>query len=346
MMKLLLSNIPPVRPSNEEFRKCFERFLEKSDHLNIASGYISTDALTEIKRIIEFNKRPSLDLVIGMHHFDGFTRTQYESALYLNEFLTDKGLGGVFIVTTFRFHGKLYTFSKESGVFGGIVGSSNLTNILDNHHVFETDILIEENSFVEQVNEFITDLRCKASVPFSEYAKPERFNEPNKLLEDHERVGRCTNEEKAKVLSSLTNTSFDIPIKTESRSNLNVYFGKGRKNKRGFVKPRHWYEVELIVPKKITSEKDYPKAGTVFTVITDDGWKFDCKISGDYSKNFRSEDDLKILGKWMKGRLENGGALSPGQMVTADVLSRYGRNNFKLTKTSIQNVWYLNFGAE
>ncbi len=84
---------------------------------------------------------------------------------------------------------------------------------------------------------------------------------------------------------------------------LMLFFGKGREAKNGLVKPRHWYEVELIVPKNITEQNGYPKAKTddaIFDVITDDGWSFKCKVSGDYSKNFRSEGDLKILGKWLK----------------------------------------------
>ncbi len=44
-------------------------------------------------------------------------------------------------------------------------------------------------------------------------------------------------------------------------------------------------------PKNVTSQEGYPQSKTedaVFTVITDDGWSFKCKVSGDYSKNFRS----------------------------------------------------------
>ena len=42
-------------------------------------------------------------------------------------------------------------------------------------------------------------------------------------------------------------------------------------------------------------------------VFTDDGWKFRCKTSGDHAKNFRSEDNLEILGTWIKGRMEGFG---------------------------------------
>ena len=128
-----------------------------------------------------------------------------------------------------------------------------------------------------------------------------------------------------------------------------AFFGKGRESRNGIVKPRHWYEVELIVPKSVAGQPGYPRSKTPeaeFDVITDDGWKFKCKVSGDYSKNFRSEGDLTILGKWLKGRLENDGVLKVGFPVTAQTLRNYGRSSFSLIKTSLPNIWYLDFGVK
>jgi hypothetical protein len=69
-------------------------------------------------------------------------------------------------------------------------------------------------------------------------------------------------------------------------------------------------------------------------VYTDDGWKFDCKIQGDYGKNFRSAGDLKTLGRWIKGRLERAECLKVGQPVTEEVLQKYGRKTISLKETS------------
>ena len=155
------------------------------------------------------------------------------------------------------------------------------------------------------------------------------------------------------IVSSTTGIEFDIPIKPYEdapKSNVNAYFGKGRVNQRGFVQPRHWYEVEIIVPKSITDNVNYPKAGypeteSIITVYTDDCWKFDCKISGTNSKNFRSCDDLKILGKWIKGRLENSGILEVGKPLTQDMLTAYGRNSIKMRGTKDPKIWYLDFSS-
>ena len=127
---------------------------------------------------------------------------------------------------------------------------------------------------------------------------------------------------------------------------MNCYFGKGRETKStGFIKPRAWYEVEIIVPKKLSSNPNYPNKDKI-TVYTDDGWKFDCLASGDNSKGFRSVGSLQILGKWIKGRLENDGVLKVGEYVTDDVIKKYGRNNIELIATDDPKIWWLDFGVK
>lgn len=174
----------------------------------------------------------------------------------------------------------------------------------------------------------------------------------NDLLKDQLDVARLQPVEQAGIKNKLSGLVFQIPMKGDvsQRSGLNTSFGQGRGNVQGFYIPRSWYEVEIIVPKEITSLPGYPQAdphgeGGSFEVITDDGWKFKCKVSGDYSKNLRSESDLKILGKWLKGRLENAGVLRPGERVTDETLANYGRDNVTLTKLNNGNVWYMDFGV-
>lgn len=130
-------------------------------------------------------------------------------------------------------------------------------------------------------------------------------------------------------------------VDKEQQSNLNIFFGKGRENKStGKFIPRDWYEVELIVDSKTISDPIYPKGN--FLAHTDDGLTFDCQTQGANYKNFRSKNDLKILGRWIKGKLEQSGALKQFEPVTSETLQKYGRDYIRLYKLSDYD-YYLEF---
>lgn len=352
-MPFLFSNYPPCRTDHRKFIDTFYDLLSEADEMNIAVGYITADSLSELQNIVEMNNVNKLNLTIGMHYFDLFTAVEYNTALRLNNFLQKNNIGGVNLITSFRFHGKMYSYSKNNKPIAGILGSNNLSSIVEsNNRVYEASILLRDSQNALDMYKFIEHLN-KTSAQNIANLKIETFKQANPLLEHYEGVEKISDETVNNIKSNITKTTFEIPIKGEDegagKSNLNVCFGEGRKDKRGLVKPRHWYEVELIVPKILTSEAGYPQSGTegaCFDVITDDGWKFKCKVSGDYSKNFRSDNDLKILGRWLKGRLENAGVLEVGKTVTSETLQKYGRNTFTLTKTNIDNLWFLDFGVK
>ena len=350
-MELLLSNYPPMKTKYRTFSEMFYGMVPQSTEIDIAVGYVTSDSLIEIKKIVELNTLKALHLTIGMHYLEHFTKVEYNAAMSLNHFLKENKCGEVRLVTPFKYHGKLYTYSNEQGVFGGIIGSNNLSSIVEGGaRVYESAVFLDDKRIVNQMQEFIAGL-VKTSTENIEDLYIDKFREINPLLEGHEYVKKVAPEGVASIMSQCTDISFEIPIKpyeVSPQSNLNVFFGKGRESKNGLVKPRHWYEVEVIVPKRITEQHGYPKAKTpeaIFEVVTDDGWSFKCKVSGDSSKNFRSEGDLKILGKWLKGRLENAGALKVGDPVTEDTLRLYGRDTFTLTKTERYGIWYLDFGV-
>ena len=353
-MEFLFSNLPPVRTKCPSFYDKFYSLIPEANRLDIAVGYVTADSLAELKQAVAYNSNIEiLNLIIGMHYWDKFTKLEYNAAIRLNDFLQTENRGEVRLVKPFRFHGKLYSYSNANGAFAGIIGSNNLSSIVGSRtRIYEASAFTNERKNAEQMRGFIEKLSADATENIADCSITE-FQERNTLLEDHENVKKLPPEELARVLASLTSTEFMIPLvkkgKVPQKSNLNVFFGEGRLVRaKGVIQPRHWYEAELIVPNRITAQTGYPQKDTpsaVFSVVTDDGWEFSCKVSGDYSKNFRSEDDLKILGKWIKGRLENHGALEVGQPVTPDTFTQYGRDNFTLTKTTKPNLWYLDFGV-
>lgn len=353
-MSLIYSNYPPLKTESETYHNAFTELLEKSDRLKLASGYVSADALIDLKSIVEANGGPHIELSIGMHYFEGLTRQQKEAVEDLDDTLRSMNLGGVYFVVTFPFHGKIASFRSDGTSIGGLIGSSNLTNIVENktNRQYEVDYRLPESD-CDELENFITTLRERATKPFSELDIKVIVSK-NNLLDDQYGVKKANPQT---IESIRTSPEFDyefhIPLKTDgaTRSNLNTFNGKGRENKQGFVMPRSWYEVELIVPKYVTTQPGYPQSdkegdGGVIDVITDDGWSFSCKVSGDFSKNLRSEKDLKILGKWLKGRLEHAGALKTGELCTDSTLVKYGRSDFTLAKLRGQNLWYLDFGVK
>ncbi len=342
-MELLLSNKHPANfPGIKSSNEIFVDYLRDSDSITMATGYISSDSLIELSKIVEINHKPKIELMIGMHYFEGFTRSQYEAASSLNQILTSKSLGGIFLSNTRKFHGKMYYFDGQLISPAIIIGSSNLDSCISKNPMnYEADVLITESEDVKKYNAYLKSLIGNLSVPFDSVVI-DSFIEKNTLLENQYGVEKVDPVLLTEIKTNLTGVEFKLPIKTEPKSNLNAFFGKGRVNKKGFVTPRPWYEVELIVSNSITQKSDFPYCKE-FDVITDDGWKFKCKTSGDFSKNLRSNDDLKILGKWLKGRLESANCLKVGEPVTDQVLDNYGRSYINLAKTNVVNLWFLSF---
>lgn len=54
-MELLLSNYPPMKTYYKSFSDAFYGLLSKSLRLDIAVGYVSSDALIELQKAIELN---------------------------------------------------------------------------------------------------------------------------------------------------------------------------------------------------------------------------------------------------------------------------------------------------
>ena len=55
---------------------------------------------------------------------------------------------------------------------------------------------------------------------------------------------------------------------------------------------------------------------------------------------------MTILGKWIKGRLENEGVLTVGDVITDETLRAYGRNTITMTKIKDSDDWFLDFGVK
>ena len=358
-MKFLASNFPPLATTHKSYVEQWTSLFTENDSLNIAVGYASNDSLLYLRKLIELNSPKNLNVCLGMARFEGLFNSQFAAATELGRYLQETGTGNVYISTQFPFHGKVQTFSLAKNITAGLIGSSNLSNIVPpvgmNRGNYEMDILVEDKTAVKELDGFISNLLANAAAPLDSITNLKLRNDPNRLMQSSFEVMPVEESVQTSILESEINQRFEIPIKTAPQSNLNAFFGEGRKNAQGFVKPRHWYEVEIIVGQEVQrSAENYP-ANKEFIVYTDDGYKFALKTSGDYGKNLRSRDDLTVLGRWLKGRMENAGALVSGTPVTETVLRSYGRDTMTLTRTTKSEidevsgeeleVWTMNFGV-
>lgn len=349
-MELIYSSVIPVQyPDVSNFQKTFERQLVASGEIKIATGYVSEDSLMELKSVFAHYKKSATpkvcDLIIGMHGREGFTRPQYEAACSLGQFLSDNRIGCVRVCTAFKFHGKVYSFLRNQLPHASIVGSSNISNILGLGAQWEVDTLITETQKITDLIGLHEDIARKATKPILEYTDV-KFIDRQDLLEGCSNVEKVNHQELDRARHAVTGLAFDIPLKAEARSNLNAHFGKGREAPTGLIRSRPWYEVEVIVPLAITTLPGYPPIGETFTVYTDDGWSFKCKVNGQNSKNLRSEGDLQILGRWIKGRMEDARVLKVGELVTTEMLQHYGTDHLKLSATNDPRLWLLDFSPK
>jgi hypothetical protein len=358
-MKLLASNFEPLNTRLSTYVETWTKLFDQSDSLNIAVGYASNDSVLYLKSLIEWNQPKRLNLCVGMANFDGMYQSQFYALQELNTLLLEHALGGVYLANQFPFHGKIQTFSKANQYLSGLVGSSNLSNIIPPKGIYrgnyEIDLVLNEQSVVGEIDSVINDLIQSGAIPL-EASAPRLKIKPdvNPLMEGRFEVATVNNESLERVKSQLTTDRFEIPLKGTPKSNMNVFFGKGRDNNRGFVAPRPWYEVEIIPGREaMRSAPNYPDHEE-FIVYTDDHYKFVLYTGGDNNKNLRSRDDLTTVGRWLKGRLEMNGALESGKIVDDEVFRKYGRNTMTLTRANkteldevsgkMLQVWFADFG--
>lgn len=370
-MRLLYSNILPLRVEKDQhlFIEYFNEAVAHSDRLDIAVGYASKASLMELQRIIEDSHITDVCLIIGMYYIEGMPEGTYHAAMALDAVWKEAGIGEVRLVKAFKYHGKLYTFYKDGHPIAGIVGSHNLGAIkleASNLRQYEISAITEIPEETEELSQIIYKLKqpnCSANI--HDIPDVPLVREVNRALVDQEFVTKITPDEVAAYQRKMTDISFEIPLKvpmnkTDQKmrgSNINVCYANGRK--------RVWWEIEMVVGKEIRDLPGYPEHQKPFMAVTDDGWKFQVWTCGQNNKNLYSKDDLKIMGRWIKGRLVAAGLVEPVNqvetdrafdgLITEEILEKYGRKSITLTKTTLKtvtengtelDVWMLSFLPE
>lgn len=126
-----------------------------------------------------------------------------------------------------------------------------------------------------------------------------------------------------------------------TKSNLNVCYAAPRSRSSS----RNWYETQLCVSKKVTSQPGYPQKKAPFYAVTDDGYGFLAHTVSADNKQFAAVGDELILGQWLKDRLVKEGLVVPCAdtvadterkgMITKEMLDAYGCNAVAFQKTDL-----------
>ncbi len=353
-MELLLSKKPILRNiGSRSIEDFYNSCVESADCLNIATGYITNDSIVELDKILRYRQFDfGINLLIGMHAIDGFTELQYKSVSRLNDLLRSKEAGHVYLSTYALYHGKMYSFMKGNDCVGSFIGSSNLGSFVGtSNDNIEADLIFPDNEGIFLNNKILEVINC-IGTEFSIFPTPTEFLKPeSEIFKEYEDVYKVSPGVLENAKNGVYGPVVRIPLKAELKSNLNTFNGKG-KNKH-YKSQRDYYEVELILNTDLPNRNEIPwednkgkaKEDRVIhpiSVITEDGYEFECNRQGDYGKNFRSTKNLRILGRWIKGHMENAGVLTPGDLITDDMLTEFGHHHISLQRT-VNNSWYMRF---
>ena len=376
-MKLICSDMLPVGLENEQqsIIDCIHEQFEKADQVELAVGYISKASLIELNDMVERYSIQKICLNIGMYFIEGMPESSYRTALDINAEWNRKGIGEIRLVKSFKYHGKMYCFYKDDGIFSAIIGSANLGVIkleASNRRQFETAVFIDSATECSQAARLIHRLKqpiCSENI--SEITGMTLIHEENTSLNNIENVEKIPMSEVSLYQEYLTEISFVLPLKVPkyaerhlddgkhfTKSNLNVCYAAPRSAR----KSRDWYETQLTVSKDITRAEGYPEKNKPFFVATDDGYWFKVHTTSDGNKQFSAVGNELIMGRWIKGRLVAAGLVSPVNdtggdtdrigMITQEMLEAYGCNQLVLTKTAKKaldengnelDVWLFSF---
>lgn len=378
-MKLLYTNILPLSISEgqETIIDCFDEQIVKSDHVEIAVGYISRVALEELDNLVYKHEISKICLTIGMYFIEGMPEGSYNAALEINKKWKDDGIGEIRMVKSFKYHGKLYCFFKDKESISAIIGSANLGVIkLDAHNrrQYEISSITHDTAECQEISEFVEKLKLpNCSDNIADIAGIPLIREINKSLSGIDEITKIPQTSVQLYEQHKTGISFVLPIKVPSyderhmddgkhftKSNINVSYAAPRSKR----KPRDWYETQMTVSKKITRSTGYPKKKNAFFVVTDDGYWFKAHTTSDGNKQFSAVGDELMLGRWIKGRLAAAGLVAPvndtqkdtdrNGMITKEMLQSYGCDSLVLSKTdqkaldedgSELDIWVLSFEA-
>ena len=329
----------------EEIGKNFIKEIKIANHLEIASGYFSSELLNKhTEALLNVAKRGSCKLLFGMIFHEKATSKQKQCLIELDQKLKAINPQSGIFITTKPYHGKVFKFinSSESKYY---IGSSNFSKSGFKSNV-EFNLQIHETEGKKYIDEFLDFLffeqnaNRRIAYPLDQVTLTLKTEKNKKEASEKTLNDFKVSDEKIPHGKPISNIRVKLRPDEQPASSLNLYFDKGRKTiRKGRVhyEPRPWYEIEITTKKKEQEQNGYPKGD--FTAFATDGKKSyqlemtTCSGKKESPKAIQSKK-RRILGEFIKGKLERKGSLKEFERVTSETLDHYGRDYIELRQMS------------
>lgn len=317
--------------------------------LNAVTGYVGNETVRQLISNVEQNPSLGVALVVGMAAKEGLSERTYKSLGELSNLLrSNRGHSGYDESNVYFYfsgpkgererglHAKAYRVTGP-GIDELIVGSSNFSRSgLSHRGNVEASLWAESARTRSDFDSFFNDLLTDG-YSFVPYEKVQDFPIKGRSVKKARNQAGLVRVVAPRDFKAFPFVDVDLSknIDSKTRSNLNVCFGRGRWSRTtGVVRPRDYFEAEIIVPNEVNSLPEYPVGD--FLAVTSDGFQFEARTQGSYNKNLRSKEDLGLLGLWIKSLLNSAGALDIGnqEAVTSETFENYGNSILRIYRDS------------
>ena len=294
-----------------------------------------------------------VNLIHGMGMWEGIRKSLENSISSLNTDLQKySSKSGFYFYTKQRFHGKIYFFDHDN-TQTCIIGSSNFSKNGVTLNL-EANLLQTDKKNIELTTNFLKLLLKKSQIYNDSLLPDKGISKKSKSLF----LDKPKDDYRLPKDIWKRPVDFEIPIRIQPKSSLNLTFGLGRKDKKGLYAIRPYYEVEITIPKKywvkpfIDFIPNQVKPAD-FQIFTDNNLYFHAifkrktqdkldtrplhETGGDFMSTPR-----EALGKFIKDKLISSGALEFGEAVLQETLQDYGNNKLKFKKLD-GNRLYIEF---
>lgn len=297
------------------------------DELKIISGY-GSPAMAH-RHLESISSNIKINLILGMVASDGVGKASHKG--FQNLINSNNNFKCNYLTTLPPVHSKSYVWLKDNQPKYAFTGSGNYSqNAFFGGSIesFANDNPIECNNFFDSL------------LPISLSCNDPTITQRIRIFDEISRA-RLSVASPSQVLNTpsplnLNLVSHQLTLlssrdgETHRQSGLNWGQRQGREHNQAYIP----------VPAYIAQSGFFPTRGSHFTILTDDGFSFDCVIAQDGSKAIHTHQNNSILGKYFRNRI----GLAPGSYVHRTDLESYGRTDVTVTKID-EETYFLDFSV-